>query len=104
MRETAFLIVLSILSTDSLLGQGMTTHRNDAGQMEVVIEIEKCEDSEAGGNILLGMESRTFTESGNGRKLKRQGCCSRHKGVCGCKEGKVVCCDETLSPSCKCGD
>ena len=104
MGETALLILLSILSTDPLVGQGMTTYRNDAGQMEVVIEIEKCEDSAVGENILLGMESRTFTESGSGRKLKKQGCCSRHKGVCGCADGKVVCCDETLSPSCKCGD
>ena len=76
MRETTFLIVLSILSTDPLLGQGMTTYRNDAGQMEVVIEIEKCEDNAAEENILLGMENRTFTESRNGRKLKKQGCCS----------------------------
>ncbi|MDR1084940.1 MAG: hypothetical protein LBP22_08800 [Deltaproteobacteria bacterium] len=32
----------------------------------------------------------------------RAGCCSRHKGVCGCTGGRAKCCDGTLSPSCGC--
>jgi hypothetical protein len=32
----------------------------------------------------------------------RRGCCSWHGGVCGCKGGRVVCCDGKYSPSCKC--
>jgi hypothetical protein len=32
----------------------------------------------------------------------KRGCCSHHHGVCGCKDGRVVCCDKTLSPSCTC--
>jgi hypothetical protein len=32
----------------------------------------------------------------------RSGCCSWHKGVCGCQFGRAVCCDGTLSPSCGC--
>ena len=34
--------------------------------------------------------------------VARRGCCSWHKGVCGCSVGRVVCCDATISPSCKC--
>ena len=33
---------------------------------------------------------------------KRSGCCSWHGGVCGCRNGRVVCCDGTLSPTCRC--
>lgn len=32
----------------------------------------------------------------------RSGCCSWHGGVCGCQGGRTLCCDGTLSPSCKC--
>lgn len=32
----------------------------------------------------------------------RGGCCSRHGGVCGCGGTYLLCCDGTLSPSCKC--
>jgi hypothetical protein len=32
----------------------------------------------------------------------RRGCCSHHNGVCGCSNGRAVCCDNTLSPSCGC--
>lgn len=31
-------------------------------------------------------------------------CCKGHKGVCGCRAGKIVCCDNTTStePGCTC--
>jgi hypothetical protein len=29
-------------------------------------------------------------------------CCKGHKGVCGCRAGKIVCCDNTVSPNCTC--
>lgn len=31
-------------------------------------------------------------------------CCKDHKGVCGCRAGKIVCCDTTSSsePGCTC--
>ena len=32
----------------------------------------------------------------------RRGCCSWHGGVCGCKNGRALCCDGTLSPTCGC--
>lgn len=34
--------------------------------------------------------------------LAQRGCCSWHQGVCGCQGGRVVCCDNTYSPSCRC--
>ena len=30
------------------------------------------------------------------------GCCSYHHGECGCIGGRVQCCDNTMSPSCRC--
>lgn len=33
---------------------------------------------------------------------ERRGCCSHHGGVCGCSNGRALCCDTTLSPSCGC--
>ena len=32
----------------------------------------------------------------------KAGCCSHHGGVCGCSNGRTLCCDNTLSPTCKC--
>jgi hypothetical protein len=32
----------------------------------------------------------------------RSGCCSWHQGVCGCSGERTLCCDGTLSPSCRC--
>lgn len=32
----------------------------------------------------------------------RRGCCSHHGGVCGCSNGRALCCDGSLSPSCGC--
>lgn len=31
-----------------------------------------------------------------------KGCCSWHGGQCGCAKGRVVCCDGTVSPTCRC--
>lgn len=33
---------------------------------------------------------------------ERSGCCSHHKGVCGCSYGRTVCCDGSYSPTCGC--
>lgn len=35
-------------------------------------------------------------------QLAQQGCCSWHQGVCGCSGGRIICCDNTASPSCRC--
>lgn len=44
-------------------------------------------------------EGRTFASA---EEAMQSGCCSWHGGVCGCSNGRKVCCDNTLSPSCKC--
>ncbi|MDP2833687.1 MAG: hypothetical protein Q8Q28_10460 [Pseudomonadota bacterium] len=35
-------------------------------------------------------------------QVSQSDCCKGHKGVCGCRAGKIVCCDNTSSPSCTC--
>jgi len=39
-----------------------------------------------------------------GMKLAQIDCCKGHKGICGCRAGKIVCCDNTAStePGCTC--
>lgn len=40
----------------------------------------------------------------NGLKVAQIDCCKGHKGICGCRAGKIVCCDNTVStePGCTC--
>ncbi len=40
----------------------------------------------------------------NGDRLAQIDCCKGHKGICGCRAGKIVCCDNTVStePGCTC--
>lgn len=42
--------------------------------------------------------------SENIKMIARSGCCSHHRGVCGCDQAldRIECCDGTLSPSCTC--
>jgi len=35
-------------------------------------------------------------------QVSQTDCCKGHKGVCGCRAGKIVCCDNTISPTCTC--
>ena len=39
-----------------------------------------------------------------GDRLAQIDCCKGHKGICGCRAGKIVCCDNTVStePGCTC--
>jgi len=32
-----------------------------------------------------------------GDRVAQINCCSGHKGVCGCRAGKIICCDNTSS-------
>lgn len=37
------------------------------------------------------------------QQFAKRGCCSWHRGVCGCNAwGQIECCDGTISPSCTC--
>lgn len=69
-------------------------------------------------NSIAGMDLEKYT--GNASLLKlpddnsiagmhdhdiiplQRGCCSWHKGVCGCDGGRQVCCDGSYSPTCRC--
>lgn len=44
-------------------------------------------------------DGQTFASA---EEALQSGCCSHHNGVCGCRNGRKVCCDRTLSPSCRC--
>ena len=33
---------------------------------------------------------------------QQQECCKKNKGVCGCRAGKIVCCDKTFAENCSC--
>lgn len=35
-------------------------------------------------------------------QVSQADCCKGHKGVCGCRAGKIICCDNTVSPNCTC--
>lgn len=35
-------------------------------------------------------------------QVNQSDCCKGHKGVCGCRAGKIVCCDNTVSANCTC--
>jgi len=35
-------------------------------------------------------------------EVSQADCCKGHKGVCGCRAGKIVCCDNTVSEACTC--
>ena len=37
-----------------------------------------------------------------GQVAQGGGCCKGHKGVCGCRAGKIVCCDKTFDAACPC--
>jgi hypothetical protein len=39
-----------------------------------------------------------------GTHVAQLNCCKDHKGLCGCRAGKIVCCDGTVSkePGCTC--
>lgn len=34
--------------------------------------------------------------------VEHAGCCSHHKGVCGCSSDHALCCDNTISKTCGC--
>ena len=44
------------------------------------------------------------TANAKGPHVAQLNCCSAHKGLCGCRAGKIVCCDGTVStePGCTC--
>lgn len=54
-----------------------------------VIDAKNHADDQAPGHLRTAQVSQTD-------------CCKGHKGICGCRAGKIVCCDNTISPTCTC--
>jgi hypothetical protein len=52
------------------------------------------------------ISSEACLENAKGMHLAQiqTACCKDHKGICGCRAGKIVCCDNTTSkePGCTC--
>ena len=65
--------------------------------------IEYTEEFRIVGPLLFGSETSSEIAPINSQQIiARSGCCSWHGGVCDCYAGRVVCCDGTYSPSCRC--
>lgn len=43
-----------------------------------------------------------FDKNVNLAQTSQTECCKGNKGICGCRAGKIVCCDGTASPNCTC--
>ena len=69
-------------------------------------------DSTTGGTpaatqqITISAEACVAQAQGKGMHLAQiqTACCKAHKGICGCRAGKIVCCDNSTSndPACTC--
>ena len=46
------------------------------------------------GSVSKGAASSQVAQGG--------GCCNGHKGVCGCRAGKIICCDKSFAANCPC--
>lgn len=48
--------------------------------------------------------TRACLAHAKGDRVAQINCCTGHKGVCGCRAGKIICCDNTRStePGCTC--
>lgn len=53
-------------------------------------------------NAPMTIQEGMCTENMTPEMLVKRGCCSWHNGVCGCQNGRLVCCDGTYSPTCRC--
>lgn len=59
-----------------------------------------------GCGTISPMSNKTINNPQETVEIARSGCCSWHGGVCGCDTitGMIICCDGTLSPTCRCDD
>ena len=48
-------------------------------------------------------EAQVCLEAAKGGTLaQQQACCKANKGICGCRAGKIVCCDKSFAEGCPC--
>ena len=65
-------------------------------------------DSTADGTLAVTQQQAISLEAclanAKDMTLAQIDCCKGHKGICGCRAGKIVCCDNTAStePGCTC--
>lgn len=86
-KVLASVFVVALVAVSLALFQPVAASAGEkAGQGEF-LEQSLCQDT---GQALQG------------EQVARRGCCSHHKGVCGCVDGRIKCCDGTLSPTCTC--
>jgi hypothetical protein len=50
----------------------------------------------------VGMPASLSSAMAEPADLPNSGCCSWHGGAFGCNGGRILCCDNTLSPPCRC--
>jgi hypothetical protein len=96
MKRITFLIVIIL----SLILLFITPHMSLATEDISISYAEELEIYElfiSTSNLTLEMVTPNTEQ-----KIARSGCCSWHGGVCDCIGGRVVCCDGTFSPTCKC--
>ena len=87
-------IFLILLILGFLTGLGEANIREnpetDESSPSILVAEQYCQDTPSLSNDFQNLD------------VARRGCCSHHKGVCGCKGNRQECCDGTLSPSCTC--
>jgi hypothetical protein len=88
MRIRTLLAVLAFIPTCFLLPAAAdnTVDRTPAAVQSEAISPEAC------------------LANAKGDHVAQLNCCKDHKGLCGCRAGKIVCCDGTVSkdPGCTC--
>lgn len=78
-----FTLITVVLGSSAWADQGQPYQQHNSSQAS-------CEDR-------LTQADENADES-----IGKRGCCSHHGGVCGCGGLRLLCCDGTLSPSCRC--
>ncbi len=87
------LIILIFITLFSLSALGTECHKEDSSIDIILLATNDLTNKEINQS---SDSSSTYTN------VERRGCCSWHSGVCGCSNGRAVCCDNTLSKSCGC--
>jgi len=95
MKRIVFGIIF-LVATAVFLMPSYSMDRVDNESEDKQVQSSICDD--------CSDEMPAIEESTDNIELARRGCCSHHKGVCGCDEktDRIICCDGTLSPTCKC--